>query len=216
LYERNIPVAIVTGIAGQKRVEITFKGMAGHAGTVPMHLRNDALCCAAEFVLETEKLALAKEKLVATIGKLNITNAASNVIPGEVVCSVDIRSADEQVLSSSYEALQAICKNICQKRNVDHHWNAIQGTKPVACDQQLNMLLAQSIKDAKFEVVELVSGAGHDAVPISEVSPVSMLFVRCYKGISHNPLEDVAKEDIAAAIEVSDNFINHLITYNQH
>lgn len=215
LYESNIPVAVVTGIAGQKRVEVTFKGMAGHAGTVPMNMRNDALCCAAEFVLETEKLALAREKIVATVGKLNITNAASNVIPGEVVCSVDIRSADEQVLSSAYEALQTLCKTICEKRDIDYHWNLIQSTKPVACNQQLNNLLAQSIKDANFQVIELVSGAGHDAVPISEVSPVTMLFVRCYKGISHHPLENVEQEDIAAAIKVSDNFINHLIKQNQ-
>lgn len=215
LYESNIPVAVVTAIAGQKRVEVTFKGMAGHAGTVPMNMRNDALCCAAEFILETEKLACNNKQLVATVGKLNIINSASNVIPGEVVCSVDIRSADEQVLSSSYEALMALCKNICERRNIHHQWNLIQSTTPVLCNKQLNNLLVQSINDANFDVVELVSGAGHDAVPVSEVAPVSMMFVRCYKGISHNPLEDVEIKDITAAIQVADNFIHHLIKHNQ-
>ena len=90
LYEKDIPVAIVTGIAGQKRVELTFKGVAGHAGTVPMDMRNDALCAAAECVLLIERFALAnKQNVVATVGKLNVVNAASNVIPGEVVCSLD-------------------------------------------------------------------------------------------------------------------------------
>jgi allantoate deiminase len=158
---------------------------------------------------------LANEQLVATVGKLNIANSASNVIPGEVICSVDIRSADEQLLSSAYESLQASCKNICVKRQIECDWNLIQSTTPVSCDHKLNSLLAQSIIDSEFDVIGLVSGAGHDAVPISEVAPVSMLFVRCYKGISHNPMEDVEIEDIAAAIKVSDNFIHHLVKHNQ-
>lgn len=216
LFRKRIPVAVVTGIAGQRRIEITFKGMAGHAGTVPMDMRNDALCGAAEFILETEKFALVnKDKIVATIGKLNITNAASNVIPGEVICSLDVRSADEEELSSAYEKIQGWCEAICNKRTLGYEWSLIQSSKPVSCSQQLTNLLAQSITDAKLEVVKLVSGAGHDAVPVSEVAPVCMLFVRCYKGISHNPLEDVEIKDIAAAIKVSDNFIQNLIKHNQ-
>ena len=87
----------------------------------------------------------------------------------------------------------------------------VQQGKPVACDKNMNKLLAQSIAESGYEVVEMVSGAGHDAVPVSEVSPISMLFVRCYKGISHNPAENVELTDIAAAIKVSDNFIRRLI-----
>jgi acetylornithine deacetylase/succinyl-diaminopimelate desuccinylase-like protein len=79
----------------------------------------------------------------------------------------------------------------------------------------MNTLLAQAIKDSGYEVIHLVSGAGHDAVPISEVSPVCMLFVKCFKGISHNPLENVELSDIAAAVEISDNFIQHLIKKNK-
>jgi allantoate deiminase len=215
LYEKEIPVAVVTGIAGQNRVEITFKGMAGHAGTVPMDMRNDALCCAAEFILETEKFALAnKEKIVATVGKLTIPNSASNVIPGEVTCTLDLRSADEQQLSSAYETLQNVCKEVSAKRNITVDWNLIQTSKPVACNEELDKMLAQSIDASGYEVIKLVSGAGHDAVAISEVAPVSMMFVRCFKGISHNPLEDVEIKDIAAAIKVSDNFIQNLI--NKH
>jgi allantoate deiminase len=215
LYERDIPVAVVTGIAGQNRVEITFKGIAGHAGTVPMDMRNDALCCAAEFILQAERFALAnKDKIVATVGKLNIPNSASNVIPGEVVCTLDLRSADEEQLLSAHEALKNVCKEVCAKRNINVDWNLIQTSKPVACDKELNKLLAESIAASGYEVVKLVSGAGHDAVAISAIAPVSMMFVRCLKGISHNPLEDVEIKDIAAAIKVSDNFIHNLI--NKH
>lgn len=212
LYERNIPVGLVTAIAGQCRAGMVFNGEAGHAGTVPMHMRRDALACAAEFVLEAEKFASNNDKnLVATVGKLHIINSASNVIPGEVICSLDLRSADNAILSSSYEAIKKIAEDICDKRNIVLEWNLIHQTKPVICDEKLNKLLAQSINEPGYELVKLVSGAGHDAVPVSAVSPVAMLFVRCFKGISHNPLEDVELKDIAATIKVSDNFIQQLI-----
>jgi allantoate deiminase len=212
LYEKNIPVGIVTAIAGQRRAEIVFKGEAGHAGTVPMHMRKDALACAALFVLTAE--AYSKDisaNLVATVGKLNIANAASNVVPGEVICSLDIRHADEAVLSSSYDEIKHLTESICRKRDIDVTWKLVQQGKPADCDVNMNKLLAQSIAESGYEVVEMISGAGHDAVPVSEISPVSMLFVRCYKGISHNPAENVELTDIAAAIKVSDNFIRRLI-----
>ena len=209
LYENKIPVAPVKAIAGQVRAEVVFKGMAGHAGTVPMDMRNDALCGAAEFILAMEELA-AGGGLVATVGKLNVPNAASNVIPGEVVCSVDIRSADGQVLSRGHERARALGEAIGSRRGLTVGWNVVQQSSPVACDARMNALLGQSIRKAGYGVVELVSGAGHDAVPISDVSPVCMLFVRCYKGISHNPQEHVETEDLAAAIVVADDLIHQL------
>jgi allantoate deiminase len=210
LYKKNIPVGIVTAIAGQRRIEIVFSGEAGHAGTVPMNMRRDALTCAAEFILETEKLASDKNNLVATVGKLHIINEASNVIPGKVICSLDLRSADEAILSFSYQAVKKITEEICDKRNIVLEWNLIQQTAPVFCDANMNKLLSLSIREAGYEIIELVSGAGHDAVPVSEVAATAMLFVRCFKGISHNPLENVELKDMAAAIKVSDNFIAKL------
>jgi allantoate deiminase len=212
LYEKNTPVGIVTAIAGQRRASIVFRGEAGHAGTVPMDMRRDALACAAEFILEVERFTLVnKNKLVSTIGKLHIPHSATNVIPGEVTVSLDTRSADENILASSYEQLKQVAEEIAVKRNITISWELIQQTKPVACEKTMNKLLARSIEDAGYEVLELVSGAGHDAVPISAVSPVAMLFVRCYKGISHNPLEEVELKDMATALKVSDNFIGSLI-----
>ena len=212
LYEKNIPVGVVTAIAGQRRVEIKFTGEAGHAGTVPMYMRKDALTCAAEFITAVEEFGNAnRNDLVATVGKLHIPYAASNVIPGEVICSLDLRSADENKLSAAYDVIGEKAESICSHRNIGMVWTPVQQSKPVACDKELIELLHGSIVDAGFEIVELVSGAGHDAVPVSDVSPVAMLFVRCFKGISHNPLENVELKDIAATIKVSDNFIQQLI-----
>lgn len=212
LYEKHIPVALVKGIAGQKRSEIIFKGTAGHAGTVPMDMRQDALCAAAAFTLLTEQWALKqKDRIVATVGKLNITHAASNTIPGEVICTLDLRSNDPEALAQSYNALQRGCAAICAERHIEWQWNLVQETAPVACDPHMNALLSRSIAAAGHEVLELVSGAGHDGVPISAVSPVAMLFVRCFEGISHHPLENVELKDLAAAVEVSANFIHQLI-----
>ncbi|MBD2704194.1 allantoate amidohydrolase [Spirosoma sp. BT702] len=211
LYERNVPVAVVLGIAGQKRIDVTFQGMAGHAGTVPMTMRQDALCAASEFVLAVEQLAANQPNLVATVGKLNVTNAASNVIPGEVNCSLDVRSNDGALLNHTYQALQDVCESIGWKRSVETTWTLVQETAPVACDANLNATLAQSILDSGYSLIELVSGAGHDAVPISNVAPVTMLFVRCFKGISHNPLENVELNDVAAALQVGDTFLTQLI-----
>jgi allantoate deiminase len=215
LYENNIPVAVVTAIAGQRRAEVVFEGMAGHAGTVPMDMRKDALCAAAEFILAIEDFALHnKEKIVATVGKLDIQHAASNVIPGSVSCSLDVRSADEVVLETATEAIRGIALHIAEKRKLQVQWNMVQQSKPVACDAKLTGFLASAIQNCNCPLVELVSGAGHDAVPISVVAPVSMLFVRCFEGISHNPLENAEIKDIAAALQVADNFIQQLANYS--
>ncbi len=216
LWERQLPVALVTAIAGQIRVELRFTGMAGHAGTVPMDMRQDALCAAAEFILITEQFALAHDQnLVATVGKLALSHAASNVIPGEVVCSLDLRSPDATQLTDAYQALKTYTEAIARQRNVKLAWNLVQQTAPVACDADLNELLAEAIADAGHEVVGLVSGAGHDAVPVSAVAPATMLFIRCFKGISHNPLEDVELADLVSALEVADRFLMELKIKNE-
>lgn len=211
LYEKKVPVGPVKAIAGQVRAEVLFKGMAGHAGTVPMDMRQDALCGAAEFILAVEKLAGAADSgLVATVGKLQIRDSASNVIPGEVVCSIDIRSEDGGVLSRGHEKLQSICAAIGLRRGLDIGWKVIQVSSPVVCDAGMKDLLGRCIEAAGYEVLELVSGAGHDAVPISAVAPVCMMFVGCSKGISHHPAENVETEDLAAALAVADDFIHQL------
>jgi allantoate deiminase len=159
-----------------------------------------------------EKYALANKKdIVATVGKLYVPASASNVIPGTVVCSVDIRSSNDNTLTVAHQSIKRLCSEICSKRKIAFEWKPIQGMPPVQCDPKLVMLLKKAVVEGCCQVVELVSGAGHDAVPISAIAPVSMMFVRCYKGISHNPQENVEISDIAAAAEVTDNFIQQLV-----
>ncbi|MGI4740459.1 MAG: Zn-dependent hydrolase [Janthinobacterium lividum] len=212
LWENKVPIALVTAIAGQQRVELTWQGMAGHAGTVPMPMRQDALAAAAEFVLAAESLALGHGRgLVATVGQLRIPYAASNVIPGQVVHSLDLRSPDAGQLAAAYADLQAQAEAIAARRGLGLDWQLVQYTAPVACDRELNRLLGQAIAASGYEVDGLVSGAGHDAVPASAVAPATMAFIRCYKGISHNPLENVEAADVAAALAVAERFLSALL-----
>jgi allantoate deiminase len=208
LWESGVPIALVTAIAGQQRVELTWTGMAGHAGTVPMPRRQDALAAAAEFVLATEAFALGHGRgLVATVGQLRIPYSASNVIPGQVVHSFDLRSPDAGQLAAAYADLQAQAEAIAARRGLGLAWQLVQYTAPVQCDRELNRLLGQAIAASGYEVDGLVSGAGHDAVPASAVAPATMMFIRCYKGVSHNPLENVEPADVAAALEVAERFL---------
>ncbi len=212
LYKNNIAAGIVTQIAGQKKINIEFSGVAGNAGAVPMKSRTDALCAAAEFIVGIERLAAAKKSnIVATVGKLNVQHPASNVIPSKVVCSLDIRSSSKKKLSKAYEDFNELCEEICFNRKVYFEWKLIQETDPVICDDRLNKFLKRSIKEVNLDVIEMESGALHDAVAISKVAPVAMLFVRCYKGISYNPLEKVELKDIATVLQISDNFLQQLI-----
>jgi allantoate deiminase len=211
LYERRIPVAAVKAIAGQIRGEVSFTGMAGHAGTVPMAMRHDALCGAAEFILAAEQEAAAGGGgFLATIGRLRISDSASNVIPGQVSCSIDIRSAHPDTLSAAHSRLKTLAETIATRRGLTAQWQVVQSSPPVACDGRMKDGLVQCIEKAGYEALELVSGAGHDAVPISAVAPVSMLFVRCYKGISHHPLENVEPADLAAALAIAEDFVIHI------
>ena len=211
LWENKVPIALVMAIAGQQRVELTWTGMAGHAGTVPMPMRQDALAAAAEFVLAAEAFALAHGRgLVATVGQLRIPYSASNVIPGQVIHSLDLRSPDAAQLATAYADLQAQAEAIAARRGLGLDWQLVQYTAPVQCDRELNRLLGHAIAASGYEVDGLVSGAGHDAVPASAVAPATMAFIRCYKGISHNPLESVEAADVAAALQVAEQFLLEL------
>lgn len=217
LCENDLPVGVVTSIAGQYRVVARFIGEAGHAGTVPMNLRKDALVAAAEFITEVEAFAIASNKtngkapLVATVGKLEVANAAGNVIPGDVLFTLDLRSSDEGHLSHAFTHLHELAKSIAEKRKVQLEWRLVLHSGPVEFDPVMKDLLSRSVGECGFETLMLASGAGHDAVPVSSVAPVSMLFVRCANGISHNPLENVETRDVCAALAVSETFMRHLI-----
>lgn len=213
LCEKDLPVCLVNGIAAQIRINIKWTGESGHAGTSPMHLRHDALCAAAEFILKIEEIAKQhKDKLVATVGKLQVFPNTSNVIPGFINHTLDIRSPHESFLEEIVELLHNAGKQISNKRKIKIDWELMQSNPAINCDPQLQDLLARSIKKGNVEhLLNIPSGAGHDAVMISKVAPVSMLFVRCTDGVSHNPKEHVDSKDIAKAADVCNHFIDELI-----
>ncbi len=211
LCDANASVCLVSGIAAQNRVNIGWKGISGHAGTYPMELRNDALCAASEFVLTVEALGNKhKENLVATVGKIKSKPNISNVIPGLVTHSLDIRSSDNAILQQMTKLLYDKASEISEKRNVAFEWELMQSNPSVVCDKDLKETLSKSIEKHAKKLIEIPSGAGHDAVMISKVAPVSMMFIRCKEGISHHPSEYVSSEDIQESIKVLYDFVHEL------
>lgn len=211
LREKHIPVAIASNIYGHKRIDIQFIGEAGHSGSVSMDDRKDALAAAAKFVLKVENYA-SKERngIMATIGRLKVINAATNVIPSNVKCSLDMRSLSEDRLNAAYEEMYTICEKICHKRGIYFEWKLLQETMPVVCDDRLNQMMEDSIKEASLVPVTVISGLATEATILRKVAPVSILFVRDSNGVSYNPNEKVLTEDIQKAVDVTENFIKKL------
>jgi len=207
LEERDLPVGVVSAITGLSRIKVSFSGQAGHAGTVPMEGRRDALCAAAEFILEAEAAAQAEPGSVATVGEISARPGAGNVIPGEVDLSLDVRHGDDAVRESLRDHLRSKAAEISASRGCEHRWQARQESIAVPADPYLGVLLEEAIEDAGVEALRLPSGAGHDAAQMAEICPVAMLFVRCKDGISHNPAESVEEEDVAVTIDVMGRFL---------
>jgi allantoate deiminase len=206
LEARGLPVGVVSGIAGQNRYALTFAGVAGHAGTVPMERRHDALPAAAEFVLAVEAEARSRPGLVATVGQLQVQPGAVNVIPGQVDLSLDIRHAHDTTRAGAAEQILERANAIANKRNLRVAVELMSENAAVPCSPRLVGLLSQAVADLSHEVVQLPSGAGHDGVAMSSLTDIAMLFVRCRGGVSHNPAESVTVDDVGVAIDVLGKF----------
>ena len=207
LEEKDLPVGVVTGIQGQSRIRTHFTGKAGHAGTVPMSNRKDALCAAAEFVLEVETACKVQPGAVATVGEISALPGAVNVIPGEAELSLDLRHGDDAVRESLRDHFEHRAGEIARSRDCEYNWQVRQETPAVPANPDLTELLGSAVEDTGRSVVQMPSGAGHDAAQMAALTPAAMLFVRCEDGISHNPAESVEKEDVGVAIEVMGRFL---------
>lgn len=207
LEEHDLPVGVVTAINGQSRVGLAFGGEAGHAGTVPMEGRQDALCAAAEFVLEVERAAGAESGSVATVGEIATLPGAANVISRRTELSLDVRHPDDEVRERLRDHLKTRAEEIATSRGCDYEWQPRQETPAVLMDPNLSALLARAVEDSGMAMHRLPSGAGHDAAQLAGLAPVAILFVRCKEGISHNPAESVAQEDVGVAVETMARFL---------
>jgi allantoate deiminase len=216
LEQKNLAVGVVTGIAGQTRMRLTFTGRAGHAGTTPMDFRRDALCAAAEFISTVETFARdrkgneAGSGLVATVGEITVLPGASNVIPGQVRLSLDVRHANDSIHQRVVATLKQKAILIARTRNIRFAAEVVHQSPAVACDRHLLNLLTKAASCHQRQIPLLPSGAGHDAAAMSAITPVAMLFVRCKGGISHHPDESVSRRDISVAISVMNDFLQLL------
>jgi allantoate deiminase len=196
------PLGVVEVIAGQSRLWLRFEGKAGHAGTLPMELRRDALAAAAEFVVAVEQHARGIDGLRATVGTLAVSPGAVNVVPGSARLSLDVRHARDEVRERALADLLGRAEALAARRGVGFHVEHAEHHPAVPADPRLTGLLAESARAAGYAAPRLVSGAGHDAAVMAGLAPMTMLFVRSPGGVSHHPDEAVLPEDVAAALEV--------------
>ncbi|MBS7544081.1 allantoate amidohydrolase [Ancylobacter oerskovii] len=209
LEREGLAVAVVTAINGANRGRVTVTGESGHAGTVPMALRRDALAASAEMMLAVERLGRSEADLVATVGRLEIDHAAPNTVPGQVSFTLDVRAPDDAVRARAVAAIRAALEAIAATRGVSVHLDIGYEAPAALCDGGLQQRLAAAMARLGLPERRMPSGAGHDAMAFAGHIPFAMLFVRCRGGISHNPAEYAAPEDIETAMRVLADFIDH-------
>jgi N-carbamoyl-L-amino-acid hydrolase len=203
LLQAGLPVGIVTSIAGAVRHLLTVRGVAGHAGTVPMALRRDAAAAAAEIVLAVEKRCRATSTLVGTVGRLAVPEGAINVIPGACELTLDIRAGDDATRDAAGADIFAEIEAIAERRGVTIEAQEIIDNAAVACAPRIQQLLAEAVARAGVRPLHLPSGAGHDAAMFDGCTDLGMLFVRCGNGgVSHSPRETVSAEDADLAARI--------------
>lgn len=209
LETENLPLGVVTGIVGQNRMRAIVVGEAGHAGTVPMPMRHDALAGAAEMILAVERIALdyAADRMVATVGRIEASPGATNVIPGRVGFSFELRSATDALRRAAVERFRAEANRIAAARGLEVAFEPFYETVTTPCDPHMQNVLEAAIADLGQRSIRLPSGAGHDAQAMARLCPVAMLFVRCKGGISHNPAEHASPHDIGLAVAAVIRFI---------
>ena len=207
LEQKGHAVGVVTAIAGQTRVSVTFEGKSGHAGTTPMKLRCDALCGAAEFILQVERYAKLQPGLVATVGQVTLEPNVSNVIAAHCRLTFDVRHQIDRIRTQACQDLRLFATGLQQKRGLTMTWQTAQETASVPCSVELSNLMRKAAQRHQAEVIDLPSGAGHDAAIMATIAPVAMLFVRCRDGLSHHPAEFASVEDIRIALEVLVDFV---------
>jgi allantoate deiminase len=204
------PLGVVEAIAGQSRLEFTFFGRANHAGTAPMHLRYDAIAGAAEWITVVEREAHKVPGLVATVGSIEAKPGATNVIAGEVRLTLDVRHGLDEVRTRAVETLILGAEEIAKGRGLSVRHNVLLNQQAVAMDSFLIHEIEQAIQKTGCEPHRMVSGAGHDAIILAEKVPAAMIFLRTPGGISHDPAESVAIEDVALAIECGLHLLDQL------
>ncbi len=203
LERQNLPVGVVTAIAGATRLAANLTGMAGHAGTVPMVLRRDALTGAAECITTIEELCRTDDGgLVGTVGYIDAMPGATNVIPGRVNFTIDLRAPTDAHRKRAVADIVRHIEAIAKRRELALQVDVTHENRTVPCALWLKTQVAEAVAAEGYKVFELPSGAGHDGMAMIDISDVAMIFVRCRGGISHNPAEHVELADADAGARV--------------
>jgi allantoate deiminase len=206
LEAEGLPLGVVTAINGATRLEVVVDGLAGHAGATPMHLRQDALTAAAEMALAIEGRARSEPDLVATVGRLEVWPGATNVIPGHVQFSIDLRAPSDLNRAAALADVEARIFAIAATRGARVSIAKSHEANAYVCDPNIVAGLAQAVEAVGVPPRLLPSGAGHDTMAMGKLCPAGMLFVRCKGGVSHNPLESIAVEDCAIGLKALTQF----------
>lgn len=191
LEECGTSIGIVQTIAGPRRFKLYLRGMAEHSGATPMGMRNDAMCAAAEIILEIERLGNkeAVYQSVATVGVVDNYPNALNVIPGEVELGVDVRGIELSSLDRIERDMRECAKQICRKRGIEYLEERTSEIPPINMSDNVQIGLERASKRLNINSRKMVSGAGHDAMSFANICDTGMVFIPCQKGISHNRME---------------------------
>lgn len=196
----GLSLGIVHAIAGQTRADVTFSGASGHAGTTPMSARADALAAAAEWITQVEREGLATPGLAATVGRIDARPGATNVIAGHCLTTLDVRHVDDAVREAAIERLQESLHELSTRRGVTVKWHTRFDQPAVPMTASLVDALTRAVQRTGVPMLQMPSGAGHDAMVMAAHMPAAMLFLRSPGGISHHPDETVREDDVAAAL----------------
>ena len=209
LNRLDVPLGIVTSINGSVRYLCEIHGMASHAGTTPMDMRRDAAAATAELVLYLEQRASSEPNLVGTVGMLQVPNGSINVIPGRCAFSLDIRATTDAVRDACERDVLARLSEICERRGLGHTAEQTIRAPAAPSAPAWQARWEAAVSSLGLPIVQMPSGAGHDAMKLHEVMPQAMLFQRGLNaGISHNPLEAITNNDT----ELSVRAFQHLLT----
>jgi allantoate deiminase len=203
----GLPVGCVTSISGATRYEVTIGGEAGHAGTVPMTARKDALAAAAECILAVETRCAGEPGLVGTVGRIEAKPGAINVIPGSAVFTIDIRAPEDARRVAAGEDVLRQLDAIAAKRGVTLTARKIYDMAATPCAPWLITQIDAAISGAGITPFHLPSGAGHDGMAMNAIADIGMIFLRCERGISHNPAEAITVADAETGARVLLRFI---------
>lgn len=198
LEAEDLALGVVTAIAGATRLSITLSGEAGHAGTVPMQHRRDALAAAAEIVLTVEQRCRGEDGLVGTVGRINAVPGAVNVIPGEVTLTVDLRAPEDEVRRAALEHIKAAIEEVSSRRGIQVFVERTHDAASAPCAKWMRSQLGAAVESVCGRVLSLPSGAGHDSAAMTSLTDVGMIFIRCKGGISHHRAESITAADADA------------------